>query len=255
MSQFNLIDEPWIPVRFLDGKRDELGIQETLLRAKEIAVIEDPSPSVTAALHRFLLAVLYRALMGPTDIEQAKAFFKEGFPEKKIRSYLKEWRDRFFLFDDKFPFGQHPKISIEEIEPWTKLTAEFNSRSNKVLFDHTDVKFPSSRSPSECAKWIISTMSFSVSGGSGYYTSPNPNAVMCIPIGINLGETLCFCLIWQKKGVIEEDLPQWERPQRQFDIFKTVPGLSGRPTVLLIYILGNQELCCWNPKQHKVYQR
>lgn len=31
MSRFNLIDEKWIPVRFPDGARDELGIRDTLL--------------------------------------------------------------------------------------------------------------------------------------------------------------------------------------------------------------------------------
>lgn len=57
MSRFNLIDEQWIPVRFPDGSRAEMGIQDALLRAREIASIEDPSPLVVAALHRFLLAV------------------------------------------------------------------------------------------------------------------------------------------------------------------------------------------------------
>ena len=83
MSRFNLIDEKWIPVRFPDGTRDELGIRDTLLRSGEIAAIEDPSPLVVAALHRFLLAVLYRALEGPTDIDQAKALFKAGLPRRK----------------------------------------------------------------------------------------------------------------------------------------------------------------------------
>lgn len=46
MSHFNLIDEKWIPVRFTDGSRGELGIRETLLRSKEIAVVEDDSPLV-----------------------------------------------------------------------------------------------------------------------------------------------------------------------------------------------------------------
>ena len=52
MRKFNLIDEKWIPVRFLDGKHDELGISDTLLRSREIAAIEDQSPLVVAALHR-----------------------------------------------------------------------------------------------------------------------------------------------------------------------------------------------------------
>ena len=39
MSRFNLIDEEWIPVRFLDGNRGELGIQDVLLGAKDIAAL------------------------------------------------------------------------------------------------------------------------------------------------------------------------------------------------------------------------
>ena len=86
MSRFNLIDEKWIPVRFPDGSRDELGIRDTLLRSMEIEAIEDPSPLVVAALHRFLLAVLYRALEGPIDIEQAKTRFKGRLPTEKSTS-------------------------------------------------------------------------------------------------------------------------------------------------------------------------
>ena len=40
------------------------GNPAVLLQAKKIASIEDASPLVVAALHRFLLAVLYRALEG-----------------------------------------------------------------------------------------------------------------------------------------------------------------------------------------------
>jgi CRISPR system Cascade subunit CasA len=192
MSRFNLIDEKWIPVRLLDGSRDELGILDTLLKSGDLAAIEDPSPLVTAALHRFLLAVLYRALEGPTDINQAKALFKEGLPAAKIVAYLDVWRDRFRLFDENYPFGQNPKVPKDAIEPWTKLTAEYNATSNKVLFDHTDTKNPGAREAKECARWLISTMAFSISGGRGYYPSPSPNAMMCIPLGRNLHQTLCY---------------------------------------------------------------
>lgn len=212
MSRFNLIDEKWIPVRFLDGARDELGIRDTLLRAKEIAAIEDSSPLVVAALHRFLLAVLYRALEGPTDIDQAKALFKEGMSSEKITAYLEKWRDRFWLFDEKYPFGQNPNVPKNEIEPWTKLTAEFNATSNKVLFDHTDTKNPGARKPMECARWLLSTMSFSISGGRGYYPSPSPNAMMCIPLGRNLRETLCYSLVpYPNRDVMRGDSALWER--------------------------------------------
>lgn len=212
MSRFNLIDEKWIPVRFLDGSREELGIQDTLLQAKAIAAIEDQSPLVVAALHRFLLAVIYRALEGPTDIDQAKKLFRDGLPSEKIRVYLENWRDRFWLFDDKYPFGQNPHVSKDEIEPWTKLTVEFNATSNKVLFDHTDTNRPGFREPKECARWLITTMSFSIAGGRGYYPSPSPNAMLCIPLGSTLHATLCYALIpYPNREVQIADSALWER--------------------------------------------
>ncbi len=212
MSRFNLIDEEWIPVRFPDGTRDELGILDTLLRSNEITAIEDPSPLVVAALHRLLLAVLYRALDGPADIDQAKVLFKEGLPSEKIMAYLEKWRDRFWLFHKKNPFGQNPNVPKDKIEPWTKLTAEYNATSNKVLFDHTDTKNPGMREPSECARWLLSTMTFSISGGRGYYPSPSPNAMMCIPLGRNLHETLCYNLVpYQNRDVMRGDSALWER--------------------------------------------
>ncbi|MHB1092196.1 type I-E CRISPR-associated protein Cse1/CasA [Thiobacillus sp.] len=210
MSRFNLIDEKWIPVRYHDGSRGELGIHDTLLHAKEIATIEDPSPLVVAALYRFLLAVLYRALEGPTDIDQAKALFRSGIPGDKVVAYLEKWRPRFWLFDEEYPFGQNPHVPKKEIEPWTKLTAEHNATSNKVLFDHIDTKNPGTRGPSECARWLLTTMSFSLSGGRGYYPSPSVNAMMCIPLGRNLHETLCYNLVPENRDVIGTDTALWE---------------------------------------------
>ena len=219
MSKFNLIDEKWIPVRLPDGNRDELGIRDVLLRSKEIAAIEDPSPLVVAALHRFLLAVLYRALEGPTDIEQAKSFFSAGFPADKIIAYLEKWKDRFWLFDEKYPFGQNPNVSDNNIEPWTKLTAEYNATSNKVLFDHINTKHPGFKEPKECARWLVSTMSFSISGGRGYYPSPSPNAMMCIPLGKNLFETLIYNLVpYPNRDIIAGDCALWELQPKTFPL-------------------------------------
>lgn len=218
MSAFNLIDEAWIPVRKLDGERVELGVRDTLLQANGIAAIEDASPLVVAALHRFLLAVLYRALEGPTDIDQAKSWFKSGWPEERIRGYLERWRERFWLFDETHPFGQNPNVPTKEIEPWTKLTSEHNATTNKVLFDHVDTKDPGVRTYAECARWLTSTMSFSLSGGRGYFPSPSVNGLMCIPIGRSLRETLCYCLVDQNREVIKGDVPLWERSPESLPI-------------------------------------
>jgi CRISPR system Cascade subunit CasA len=209
--RFNLIDEPWIPVLRLNGTRCELGIRDTLLQADQIAEIQDSSPLVVAALHRLLLAVLYRALEGPTDGVQARHLFKSGLPHARILEYLTKWGSRFDLFDQSHPFGQNPNVPKDKIEPWTKLTAEYNGPSSKVLFDHTNARQPDARHPKECALWLIATMNFSVSGGRGYYPSPSANAMMCLALGATLTETLIFNLIpYANRFVREADTAIWE---------------------------------------------
>lgn len=215
MSRFNLIDEPWIPVRFHDGSREELGIRDTLLRAKEIAVIEDHSPLVVAALHRFLLAVLYRALEGPTDIEQAKAWFKSGWPDEKITAYLEKWRSRFWLFDEQYPFGQIPEFNPKAWRAWTVLAAEHNADNAKVLFDHVDVESSDDISEAVAVRWLLATQTFSVSAGKSELshtgTAPSATAALTLPLGANLQDTLSFSLIPQNREVWVADLPLWER--------------------------------------------
>jgi CRISPR system Cascade subunit CasA len=214
-SRFNLIDERWIPVRFPDGARAELGIKETLLRAKDIAVIEDPSPLVVAALHRFLLAVLYRALEGPTDIDQAKGWFKAGLPADKIEGYLEQWRPRFWLFDEKQPFGQIADFEPKTWRAWTALAAEHNADNAKVLFDHIDVTRPNAVPPGTTVRWMLATQTFSVSAGKSELshtgTAPSATAAMALPIGCNLEDTLLMSLVPQNRVVFDRDSPIWER--------------------------------------------
>ena len=225
MSRFNLLDEKWIPVRFPDGTRDELGIRDILLRAKEIAAIEDPSPLVVAALHRFLLAVLYRALEGPTDIDQAKALFQNGLPADKITTYLDKWRDRFWLFDEKYPFGQVPSFKPKTWRAWTVLAAEHNADNAKVLFDHVDVSVPGVVSAAACSRWLLATQTFSVSCGKSELshtgTAPSAGSVMAIPIGLNLLDTLLFCLVPQNREVMREDIALWEKEPESLKYLKT----------------------------------
>ena len=221
MSQFNLVDEQWIQVRYPDGTRDELGIRDVLLRSREIAVIEDSSPLVVAALHRFLLAVLYRALGGPTDIDQAKALFDEGLPAERIATYLDKWRERFCLFDQQHPFYQVPdyepkeKKGQKQWKPWTVLAAEHNADNSKVLFDHVDNSAPGSITCSQAARWLIACQTFALGGGNSdfRYTkhAPSATALMVLPLGSTLHDTFLASLVPENKDVLASDRPVWER--------------------------------------------
>lgn len=215
MRRYNLNDEKWIPVRMLDGIHDALSITDTLLKAKEIAAIEDPSPLVVISIYRFLLALLYRALEGPHDIEQAEILFRDGLPNEKIKTYLSKWRDRFWLFDERYPFGQVPSYNPKTWKPWTTLTAEHNADNAKVLFDHTNVLLPGKISEAKAVCAILATQTFALGGGNSdfLYTSnaPSATAVMVLPIGKNLEKTLLFSLVPANREMSKEDLPIWEQ--------------------------------------------
>lgn len=238
-SRFNLIDEAWIPVRKLDGTRVELGIRDVFLQARDIAVIEDPSPLVTAALHRFLLAVLYRALEGPTDIDQAKALFKAGLPADKIDAYLERWRDRFWLFDDAYPFFQIPDFTPNKWNAWTVLAVEHNANNAKVLFDHVDVTHPGTIKPEEALRWMLAIQTFTVGGGNSEFRytkgAPSTKAVMVLPLGRNLEDTLLLNLVPQNREVLAGDQPVWERPPEtvvslKAGVIRNIAGYADRYT-------------------------
>ncbi len=224
MSRFNLVDEKWIPVRFPNGSRDELGIRDTLLQSGEIAVIEDGSPLVVAALHRFLLAVLYRALEGPNDIDQARALFNAGLPVEKITAYLEKWRDRFWLFDEKYPFGQIPTFTPKIWRAWTVLAAEHNADNARVLFDHVEVDAPGTISAAAATRWILATQTFSVSCGKSELshtgTAPSATAALVLPLGRDLRDTLLFSLVPQNRDVFSADLAIWEREPESVESLK-----------------------------------
>lgn len=224
MSRYNLIDESWIPVRGKNGSYMELGIKEVLLSAKNLAEIEDPSPLVVASLYRFLLAVLYRALEGPTDIEEAKTLFKNGLPADKITSYLEKWRDRFWLFDEKYPFGQVAEFEPKIWRAWTVLAAENNADNAKVLFDHEDVTNASLLQYDKAAQGLLATQTFSVSCGKSELshtgTAPSATAVLIMPIGHTLEDSFLLALVPQNREIVKSDLPIWERKPERIDSLK-----------------------------------
>ncbi len=154
MSEFNLICKPWISCIDLQGERVEHGISDTLAKAHELREICDDSPLVTVAIHRMLLALLYRAFAGPTDLTGWKAIWQNGKFEgnQQIYEYLKKWHDRFWLFDDQSPFMQVAGLDLSEykkdgtvkltkgenraLDGAMRLAKEAPDIGGRILFDH-----------------------------------------------------------------------------------------------------------------------
>ena len=58
--EYNLLDEPWIPVRLLDGTIADVGLLELLRRTTEIADLACELPTQSIAIQRLVLAIAYR---------------------------------------------------------------------------------------------------------------------------------------------------------------------------------------------------
>ena len=138
-TRFNLLYDPWIPVRPQGGGPvREVGLRELLLRARDFGRIDDPSPLVTVALLRLSLALLHRALNGPQRIEDAAGWFLHGFPAERLGTYFAEWEDRFDLFHPERPFwqvrGLTPDLDGGKYRShWTRLGTEVRVVSAEVL--------------------------------------------------------------------------------------------------------------------------
>jgi CRISPR system Cascade subunit CasA len=120
--------------------RVECGIRDMLFKAHELCEICHDSPLVTVATHRMLLALLYRAFMGPTDLTGWKAIWAKGnfTGSQQIEDYLSKWYDRFWLFDDKHPFFQMAELRTKASISVNRLATETASGNNATLFDHND---------------------------------------------------------------------------------------------------------------------
>lgn len=53
-SNYNLLDEPWIPVRLLDGTVTDIGIREVFAQVSQIDDLTCDLPTVGFAIKRLL---------------------------------------------------------------------------------------------------------------------------------------------------------------------------------------------------------
>lgn len=209
----NLVDERWIPVMDRGGKRELVSIREVLLEAErwvDMAVL----PHEYVSLLRLLLCILHAAVDGPKDIEDWERFpsvFKE-----RVGEYLDKWKERFNLFDDRWPFLQMSGIRpVGDGDPYpnpaVKLVIHLPSGNNPLLFYKKGDELR--LSPPELALALLTFQNFSTGGTigavkwHGVQTKRKSNDAPCIPAsmyhgiiqGRNMLETLHWNLVPQEE--------------------------------------------------------
>jgi len=137
MPNFNLITDPWIPVRWLDPSRREplVGLDRLFSEAEAIADLS-ANPAERVSLMRLLVCIAQAALGAPPH-RQAWAGFGDDLVTT-VPEYLDrpEIRERFELFGDGARFLQANIPPKAEPVPASKLFPHLASGNNPTIFDH-----------------------------------------------------------------------------------------------------------------------
>lgn len=230
--EFNLLTEPWIPVIGQEGDPPTLfGLTETLQRAHEFREIFDPSPLVTGALYRLLLAVLHRAFRGPADSDDWQRLWDERcFSQESLFGYLGASGPGFDLFDPERPFYQI-----------ARRTGEAVGEDLDPLLMFSAVPVRRAVTADELARLIVAAQTFDLGGLVSYERVEDKsapaatlaNSAMVLVRGRTLFETLLLNLIQYNGGdnepfpfAAETDIPPWEQAPPM--------GVSSRPITGLV---------------------
>lgn len=139
MQNFNLIDSPWIPVRWRAEANSEtpalVSLDQAFLRSKEIADL-DCAPHERIALTRLLVCITHAALGAPKDEAEWDGFGDDM--AEAIPAYLR--RDdiypHFNLLGDGPRFLQTRVNESAPLVPTSKLCPELSTNNNPTLLDH-----------------------------------------------------------------------------------------------------------------------
>lgn len=238
---FNLLDEPWIPVRTRTGEMLEVSLSDALLKARDYAALAETSPPNLIALYRLLLAALHRALAtqhGPwRDADRAR-WFREGLPETPIRAYLEQWRGRFWLFHPSVPFMQVAALAEADAtrdkhKTLTQIQLEGANGNTPVMFDHALDETPIPVSIDQVCRNLFGFLQFTPGGlvktlRDSDKAGALSNTAAIMPTGDNLSETLLLGLHPYDDRRLD-DLPAWERVTPAIALLQAAPTLATGP--------------------------
>lgn len=243
---FNLLDEPWLPVRVLDGVTgsssahlgavEEVGLRRLLLEADRLQdLVVDPATQKPAIFRQLLLPILVHALGRPADPAQWTAMFRAGAftPEQrqKLDGYLSDNRHLFDLFDPVDPFGQVAGLHTAkgETKGSALLVATAATGNNVPLFSSRTEGDPLELTPAQAARWLVHTHCWDTAAiktgvvgdpqaksgkTTGNPTGPLGQLGVVMPVGRTVYETLLLNVPFGQ-APLSDDLPQWSRRAKE----------------------------------------
>ena len=232
MSEFNLLDEQWIRVMTEEYKTEEISLSQALLHADRYIGLRGELEAQNTAILRMMLGLLYD-VFSEVDGDGTPAPFEDpddaqdrweelwnrgSYPEEPLEEYFRKYHDRFWLFDEKFPFYQVPDAKIGTHNLAAKLIGSIGESNNKVrMFAERGGEHKEKLSFSEAARWLLYINGFDDTAakpkGKGL---PSPGAGWLGKLGLiealgsNLFETLMLNLVF-----LRPDGELWDQTDRK----------------------------------------
>jgi len=199
MPRYNLLDEKWIQVASKDTV-EKVSIKELFADAAKYKELAGDMKTQDFAVMRVMLAILHTVFSRFDSNGESYEFFEvdeesflqtgeleendledyedalyqtwidiwnaKEFP-KVVYEYLEKWRERFFLYDDKYPFFQVTKEVIEKDAAGggefygkniNRLVSESNNK--QAYFSPKDESYKEYIVDDELARWLITLQGY-----------------------------------------------------------------------------------------------
>lgn len=199
MPRYNLLDEKWIQVASKDNV-EKVSIKELFAGAAKYKELAGDMKTQDFAVMRVMLAILHTVFSRFDSNGDPYEFFEvdeesflqigeleenylddyedalyqtwidiwnaKEFP-KVVYEYLEKWRERFFLYDDKYPFFQVTKEVIEKDAAGggefygkniNRLVSESNNK--QAYFSPKDDAYKEYIADDELARWLITLQGY-----------------------------------------------------------------------------------------------
>ncbi len=247
-KEFNLLHEPWIKVMKFDGSIDEVSLVKVFEEAHHYQGLAGELPTQDVAVMRILLAILHAVfervnLQGIPDpvlspekaLERWQLLWDRAyFPMELISKYLEHYKDRFWLFHEKYPFFQVPGMGRATQYTASKLNGELSESNNKTrLFPQRTGENKALLDYAEACRWLIYINGYDDTAAKPTQSGlPSPGAGWLGKLGIinavgaNLFETLLLNLVLLRDGsdeLWERGGPVWENEKVKLEERTEIP--------------------------------
>lgn len=231
---FDLLQEPWLPLRRPDGTMEEVSIRQAFRLAPHRTGIGGELPTTSVALLRLLVAVLQASL----DLTlEGKSLWRdlwrgESLPCDEIDAYLDEYSSCFDLWHPERPFFQVADLTAVNGKVGSLLPLIADVPNNDQFFITRAGRGTAKIADAEAARWLVHCQAFDPSGiKTGAVGDPRVKGGRGYPIGVawagqtgvvvvegaTLKDTILLNMpltrrteeVWHK-----DDCPIWERAPR-----------------------------------------